>query len=212
MDLLLMSRFAGAAPSFLQQATSGESRRLRLAYISDAQADYVGAPFVDAERTQVGALCDDITEVSVRTTRAGRLETVLDSVDAVYVASGSTFALLDALRATGTDRLLAQRVRAGLPYIGASAGSIVAGPSIAPASLMDDPADAPSLTDYAGLGLVSVVVIPHADGQLPPYPTSLIAQTLTTYGTDHALCPVNDDQALLVTNGAARLISSPQLS
>lgn len=92
------------------------------------------------------------------------LDRTLAGLDAVYVASGSTFALLEALQATGGGRVLSDHVRAGLPYIGASAGSIVAGPDVTPASLMDDPADGPALTSFHGLALVDQVVIPTLTG------------------------------------------------
>ncbi|MDB1088884.1 Type 1 glutamine amidotransferase-like domain-containing protein [Streptomyces sp. ACA25] len=107
--------------------------------------------------------------------------------------------------------MVVERVRAGLPYIGASAGSIVTGPSIEPVSPMDDPAEAPDLTDRTGLGLglVDTVIIPHADGALPPYPPELIAQVRQTYGTDYPLTFLDDDQALLVENAPSGLISSP---
>ncbi len=132
----------------------------------------------------------------------------LDEIDALYVASGSTFGLLDALRANNARQAIVDRVRAGLPYIGASAGSIVAGPSIEPASLMDDPADAPGLEDYEGLRLIPSVVIPHADGQLPPYPAELIQRTLEQFGADHELIPLRDDQALIVDAEGSRVIAS----
>jgi dipeptidase E len=90
---------------------------------------------------------------------------MLAELDAVYVASGSTFALLEALKTTGNSAVLTEHVRNGLPYVGASAGSIIAGPDVTPASLMDDPADGSALTDFAGLALIDRTVIPHADGQ-----------------------------------------------
>lgn len=136
------------------------------------------------------------------------LDRTLAGLDAVYVASGSTFALLEALQATGGGRVLSDHVRAGLPYMGASAGSIVAGPDVTPASLMDDPADGPALTSFHGLALVDQVVIPHADGLLPPYPPELIARTLKTYGADYALLPLRDDQAFLTQSGRGRLVDS----
>src|SRR5262249_43977238 len=60
----------------------------------------------------------------------GREAQLLDRVDAVFVGGGNTFRLLHRLYRYGLIPLLRERVRAGMPYIGSSAGSIVAGPSL----------------------------------------------------------------------------------
>ncbi len=54
----------------------------------------------------------------------------LDSVDAVMVGGGNTFLLLRALYRTQLARAIADKVRGGMPYIGWSAGSNVACPTI----------------------------------------------------------------------------------
>lgn len=207
MRVLLLSRGAGAVPTFLADGTNSAGP-LRLGYLADASVAYADAPFVIAERAGIDALGHSVQELSARAMSRADFASALDEIDALYVASGSTFGLLDALRANNARQAIIDRVRAGLPYIGASAGSIVAGPSIEPASLMDDPADAPGLEDYEGLRLIPSVVIPHADGQLPPYPAELIQRTLEQFGADHELIPLRDDQALIVDAEGSRVIAS----
>lgn len=209
MRLLLLSLGVGAVPDFLSAHGPFRAGNPRIGYVRDAARPYEGEPFVEQERERLAGLGYDLDDLTVGGLSLDRLEDALGGVDAVYVAGGSTFALLDALRTSCADRLLVEHVRAGLPYIGSSAGSIVTGPSIEPASLMDDPADAPGLTDYRGLGLLDTVVIPHADGLLPPYPPELIARTTERYGDAYPLTLVHDDQALLVDFSGARLIASP---
>lgn len=209
MNLLLLSLGMGAVSAFLERTTIASSRPLRLGYLADAASAYADAPFVLTERAGIDALGHDVVDLRAAGAADGAFATALDDLDALYVASGSTFALLAALRSSGADRAITARVRAGLPYIGTSAGSIVAGASIEPASLMDDPADAPDLHDYTGLGMIEGVVIPHADGQLPPYPLTLIERTLDQYGTRFDLIPLHDDQALLVDSAGSRVIDSP---
>ncbi|GAA1702775.1 Type 1 glutamine amidotransferase-like domain-containing protein [Microbacterium sediminicola] len=168
-------------------------------------------PFVTAERDALERLGHELIPITVRAMPPRELDRVLADLDAVYVASGSTFALLEALQTTGGGAVVSERVRNGLPYIGASAGSIVAGPDATPASLMDDPADGPTLTSFDALGLVDHVVIPHADGLLPPYPRELIERTLETYGAEYALLPLRDDQAFLTQSGWGRVVDSEPL-
>lgn len=207
--LLLLSLGTGAVPPFLEQHAGHRSGRIRIGYVADAGRDWPEAPFVAAERQRVADLGHELVDIRLTGSTAASVETALDDVDVLYVAGGSTFSLLDALRGSGADAVIAARVRAGLPYIGSSAGSIVTGPSVEPASLMDDPADAPGLQNHIGLGLVDVVVLPHADGVLPPYPPELIERTLEVYGHEHPLCPIRDDQALLVEDDGRRIVVSP---
>lgn len=209
MQLLLLSMGTGALQDFLARSVpEPPSGRLRLGYVTDATTPFAGLPFVEAERSQIEALGHEVEELHVAALSLEGIERALDRIDALYVAGGSTFALLAALRSTGADHAIADRVRRGLPYVGLSAGSIVVGPSIEPASLMDDPADAPELDDYTGLRLVDEAVIPHADGQLPPYSAELIERTVTTYGDSHRLVLLRDDQAILVDSHGPRIIDS----
>ncbi|MFF1946447.1 Type 1 glutamine amidotransferase-like domain-containing protein [Rhodococcus qingshengii] len=210
MPLLLLSLGVGAVPAFVSAHINRPADEIRIGYLNDAAHPYSGEEFVDAERKQLATLGYSLTDIAAGDhDQASTFRSVLDSLDAIYVAGGNTFVLLSALRRNGTGDVLVEKVRAGLPYIGSSAGSIITGPSIEPASLMDDPTDAPDLIDRAGLALVSTVVIPHADGALPPYPPELITQIKETYETDYPLIFVNDDQALLVEGDSPRLIPSP---
>ncbi|VXB45476.1 Type 1 glutamine amidotransferase-like domain-containing protein [Plantibacter sp. T3] len=208
MKILLLSRQPGAMAPFLAESTDAAGRRLRLGYVDDAHVAFAEAPFVRAERESVEALGHEVVRVTVRETAPADLDRTLADLDAVYVASGSTFALLEALRSSGNDTVITRHVRAGLPYIGASAGSIIAGPDATPVSLLDDPAGGPTLTGFAGLALIDRTVIPHADGQLPPYPPELISRTLEQYADDYPLVPLRDDQALLIDGATATVIPS----
>ncbi|PRI10451.1 Type 1 glutamine amidotransferase-like domain-containing protein [Leucobacter massiliensis] len=206
MNLLLLSINVGAVPDFLNQCVGDLSRPLRLGYISDA-AD--GMPFAAVERAGVEALGYEVVEIRARYTNSTKFAELLDSLDAVYVASGETFVLLEAFRSNGSGDILTEHVRAGLPYIGCSAGSIITGPSVTPAELMDNRQAAPRLHSDAGLHLINQVIIPHADGQLPPYPPELIERILSTYSDRYQLLALRDDQALQVTTEGSEIITSP---
>jgi dipeptidase E len=89
----------------------------------------------------------------------------VDGVEAVFVGGGNTFRLLKAMYERDVLVPLRRRVGEGMPYIGSSAGSNVAGETIR--STNDMPVvEPPSLS---ALGLVPFCLNPH---YLDPDPTS----------------------------------------
>ncbi|MGO1542748.1 MAG: Type 1 glutamine amidotransferase-like domain-containing protein [Gulosibacter sp.] len=178
----------------------------RVAYVSDATRTFEDQSFVHVEREMLREHGLELVELPLATTPQAEVERILNSVDGVYVAGGETFDLLHVLRSTGTDAILTRHVRAGLRYIGTSAGAVIAGPSIAPVSLLDSPALAPELTDYSGLGFTEYVVIPHASGSVPVFPIEVFAETVRQYGAEHRLVLLRDGEALLIDDSGTRLV------
>ena len=89
----------------------------------------------------------------------------IESADAIFVGGGNTFRLLNALYDHEIFSLIRRRVTTGMPYIGSSAGSNVAGPTIK--TTKDMPIVEPP--SFAALGLVPFQISPH---YLDPDPRS----------------------------------------
>lgn len=81
----------------------------------------------------------------------------LEHAEALFVGGGNTYALLQRLRAAGLLEPIRARVRAGLPYIGSSAGANVAGPNI----LTTNDWNVVALDAFEALGLVPFNINPH---------------------------------------------------
>src|SRR5581483_1942049 len=77
--------------------------------------------------------------------------------DAVFLGGGNTYALLQRLRRAELLEPIRRRVRAVMPYIGSSAGSNVAGPTI----LTTNDWNVVGLDTFEALGLVPFNVNPH---------------------------------------------------
>lgn len=87
------------------------------------------------------------------------------SAEAIFIGGGNTFRLLDSLQKTGLLSAIRKRVRAGTPYLGSSAGSIVACPTLQ--TTKDMPIVQPG--SFEALGLVDFQISPHF---LDPDPAS----------------------------------------
>jgi dipeptidase E len=95
----------------------------------------------------------------------GRDRALAESADAFFVGGGNTFRLLSSLEREGILETVRDRVRGGVPYVGSSAGSIVAGPSIK--TTKDMPIVQPR--SFSALCIVPFQISPH---YLDPDPAS----------------------------------------
>lgn len=178
----------------------------RILYIDDAAVEMRQAPFAQEELKAVSDVAETLVTLTLSETPLSVFRHELEQADCVYVASGETFRLLQALKSTGADQLLTDAVRNGKLYAGSSAGAIVAGPSTEPATVMDDPSTAPELANYTGLNLTKYVVVPHAQGTTGPYSIDIISRTVQEYGRKWNLLLLRDGQALVVDERGSVLI------
>ena len=87
----------------------------------------------------------------------------IEQTDAIFIGGGNTFRLLKALQDLDLLDPIRRKVKAGTPYIGSSAGSNVAGPTIK--TTKDMPIVQPRSFD--SLGLVPFQISPHFQGPDP---------------------------------------------
>ncbi len=96
---------------------------------------------------------------------AGDARAAVESAEALFVGGGNTFRLLSLLYRFDLLLPVRRRVAEGLPYVGSSAGSIVAGPTLK--TTKDMPILEPP--SFEALGLVDFQISPH---YLDPDPAS----------------------------------------
>ncbi|MDN3643419.1 dipeptidase PepE [Lutimonas halocynthiae] len=89
----------------------------------------------------------------------------IKDAEAIYVGGGNTFVLMDQLISSGLIEVLKNKVKAGTPYLGTSAGSNIVGPNVKTTN--DMPIVHPETLD--ALDLVPFNINPH---YLDPDPDS----------------------------------------
>ena len=97
--------------------------------------------------------------------RAADPRNAVENTDAFFIGGGNTFRLLKALQDVDLLDAIDRKVKSGAPYIGSSAGSNVAGPTIK--TTKDMPIVQPRSFD--SLGLVPFQISPHFQD---PHPNS----------------------------------------
>jgi dipeptidase E len=132
-------------------------------------------------------------------------QNAIQQTDAIFIGGGNTFRLLKALQDLELLEPIRRKVKSGTPYIGSSAGSNVAGPTIK--TTKDMPIVQPHSFD--ALGLVPFQISPH---YLDPDPNSThmgetqeerILQFLEENETP--VVGIREGAWLLIANGAVTL-------
>jgi dipeptidase E len=110
--------------------------------------------------------------------KANDLDEAVKSAEAFVVGGGNTFHLLTKLYESRLIEKVRDRVRAGVPYIGWSAGSNVACPTIKTTN--DMPIIEPP--DFNALGLIPFQINPHyTEAQLPNHQGETRAERITEF-------------------------------
>jgi dipeptidase E len=132
----------------------------------------------------------------------------LTRAEAVFVGGGNTYVLLQRLRASGLLDALPPRVRAGLPYVGASAGSNVAGPNI----LTTNDWNVVGLTAFEALDLVPFGINPHYlevdPGMAPGSETRAMRIAEYHVVRDNPVVGLEEGAMLRVQDGVATVLGS----
>ncbi|MFF9566216.1 dipeptidase PepE [Streptomyces sp. NPDC014685] len=163
MNLLLLSNSTQYGRGYLEHALDTVTAFLpegaRLAFVPYALADH------DTYTTRVRDALEPagITVRGVHENPDPIAE--LAASDAMFIGGGNSFRLLSALYRTGLREAVAEAVRDGLPYMGASAGTNMAAPTLRTTN--DMPIVQPP--SFEALGLVPFQINPH---YLDPDPAS----------------------------------------
>jgi len=113
----------------------------------------VFVPFALHDHAAYGAkAADRLRRIGLKVTTIledGRAARLVAEAEAIFVGGGNTFRLLDRLVRNGILAPIRQRALAGMPYLGASAGTVIAGPTIKTTN--DMPIVHPASLDALGL-------------------------------------------------------------
>lgn len=125
----------------------------------------------------------------------------LGGIDVIVMSGGNTFHLLDQVRRSGFDDWLKEHLNS-LVYVGISAGSIIATPSIAIASIDNGDVNVSGITDLTGLSIVPFEVSPHT-----PESVSHDGNKAYKASIQNELYGLDDESAIQIVDDAISIIS-----
>lgn len=183
-----------------EQLVGKPAAEINIALSANAADDYTDhghlPPWLAADYQAMEDAGLSFTHIDLRNYRdPGEFAALLSPHDVLWFSGGNTFYLRWLLAEIGAEAVIRDFLAAGKVYAGASAGAIVAGPTLAHVELADDPALAPQRID-AGMSLTQTVVVPHYDVEGFQDITHDINRHLRADG--FTTCPLNNDQALII--------------
>ncbi|MCQ4936426.1 peptidase E [Anaerotignum propionicum] len=143
-----------------------------------------------------------VDTLDISTANGNEIKAKLTNNDFIYITGGNSFFLLQELKRTGADKVIAEEVQAGKLYIGESAGAMVMSGNIEYAKAMDSVEKAPSLMNYDALGLVDIYPVPHYESA----PFKKIAQAIIdAYSPSLNLTPISNHDCILIEGSNIRI-------
>ncbi|GHV42951.1 putative peptidase Lmo0363 [Clostridia bacterium] len=202
--LFLASFFSGAASAF--PAFAGDCAGKKVVFIPTASLPEKVTFYVGSDRKALVKLGMAVEDLEISTAAPDEMTKKIAAADYIFVSGGNTFFLLQELRRTGADKLIAAHIDSGKMYIGASAGSMILAPNIEYVKHMDNPADAPELNgDFSALGVTDFSVVPHcANAPFKKAAEKIIAQ----YSETLDLRPIANHQAITVDGDKIEIVSA----
>ncbi len=197
--LFLTSVFKNVADE-IKELLPEPPRELVVVFVPTAADVYDDKWFVKADRDKLVEMGFTVVDLHLKGATKQIVEETLNKAHIIFVAGGNTFYLLEQARASGFIDLVPQLVERGVIYIGSSAGSYLACPTIEVANWKHQDRNIVGLTDLTALSLVPFLMSVHYK---PEYIDAL------KEGVSKATYPLKiltDNQALFVHGEEVKLI------
>lgn len=201
--VFLASYFAGVAAQFQDFIKSKAITDREIVFIPTAGNVEDYTDYIDEGRAALAAMGYQVDELDVASESQGAAIAKLKAAQIIYISGGNTFYLLQELKRKQLLPVINEKINAGIPYIGESAGAIIMAPNIEYNSLMDDTSVAPDLTDYSALAQTDFYTLPHFEEE--PF-VEADEKVIATYQNQINLVPINNSQAIISDGETYRIV------
>jgi dipeptidase E len=205
MEKLFLASYFAFVKDLLPPLLPDKPSNLKLAFIPTAADLYTIKPWFYGDKAALKLLGFKLKTVNLIDKSYRQLERELRDYDALFVSGGNTYYLLEQAQKSGFIEIVKERVRSGLVYIGSSAGSVLASPSIEHIEDLDDRSKA-HLESFESLSLINHRILPHA-GE-PKYESKFSDIMHRWHHDEHPMLPLRNDQVVIVSGRKHKVASS----
>ena len=192
--IFLCSSFADVAQLLPKLVAQLQGKTV--AFIPTASIHEEYTQYVEDGKAALESLGLVVKEMEVTLCDTRLIAQVIKDCDCIYVSGGNSFFLLQELRRTGADKLIAEHVERGKLFIGESAGAMIAAPNVEYAKEMDDHRLlTPDFDNFTGLDIVDFCPVPHFNTS----PFEEATQQIMQKYNHLPLKPINNLQAIVVS-------------
>jgi len=175
-------------------------KETKIAHITTASKAEEDTGYVQKDTDLMRQVGFQVEQVDLDNLKEGDLRNILQDKDVIYVQGGNTFYLLSAIRKSGFEKVVRDLIGKGVIYIGVSAGSYIACPTIEMATWKHQDRDTIGLKDLSAMNLVPFLLSVHYK---PEY-KDILKEAIET--TKYPVKILTDDQAILVRDGKCQLV------
>lgn len=176
------------------------ANEIKLAHIITASIPEKDKGYVYKDKKQMTEAGFDVEDIDIEGKREKELRDLLKDKDVICVQGGNTFYLLKCVRESGFDKVVKDLINQGKIYVGISAGSYIACPTIIQTNWKGINHNIVGLTDITGLNLVPFIIFAHFEEKY----RSIVEKGAKTVNLP--VVALTNNQAVLVKNGKWKVV------
>ena len=173
---------------------------LKLAHIITASTPELNKDYIIKDKQRMIDLGFDVEDIDIEDKNEAELRILLHDKDIICVQGGNTFHLLKHVKLSGFDKVIKDFINQGKIYIGISAGSYIACPTIEQATWKHKSSGDFGVTDFTALNLVPFLIFAHFKEEV----RGLVEESVKT--TRYPVVALYDTQAVLVEDGKWKIV------
>jgi len=160
MKKLFLTSYFAFVSKLLLPLLPKQPNQLKLAFIPTAADPYKIKPWFYGDKIKLKLMGFQIINVDIKNKTKEQLFKQMKDIDVIFVSGGNTYYLLEHVQKSGFEEVVKKLTAKGVIYVGSSAGSVLACPTIEHIEDLDDKTKA-SLTSFKGINLIDFLILPH---------------------------------------------------
>lgn len=186
------------------------AEQIKLAYIMTAVKTSVDRDYAIKDRKALVDLGVQIEDIDIEGKNENELLEILKKFDVIFVQGGNPFYFLKAVRESGFQKVAEEMIENGKIYIGQSAGSMLAGPTIETGLWKRKDRNRYGVTDWTAMKWIDFNIFPHYKEEYREIVEKEISKSkfpAKILTDDQAILIQDDKMTLLDNNKEPKVIS-----